>query len=241
MAKKSKKELTKKVKEVEEPLVELEEDQSSSSFEAIFEKYKAYIYGALAVIVLGIAGVLYYQYNMRQQNVEAEREMFRAVQYFEADSFALALNGNGVNYGFYDIVDEYSGTSSANLANYYIGVILLSQDSAQVEEGIEYLEAFDKPSGSILSASAYRALGFAYEDLGEYDRAASQFESAARAFDEDNEFVTPELLIHAGRNYESAGKLDKARSTYLRVKEQFPLSTEGINIEKYLGRVSESQ
>jgi hypothetical protein len=43
--------------------------------------------------------------------------MFQAVYYFEADSLDKALNGDGNNLGFLEIIDEYSVTDAANLAN----------------------------------------------------------------------------------------------------------------------------
>jgi hypothetical protein len=53
--------------------------------------------------------------------------MFQAVRYFESDSLNLALNGDGNNLGFLQIVEDYSGTKAGNLANYYAGVIYLKQ------------------------------------------------------------------------------------------------------------------
>ncbi len=40
---------------------------------------------------------------------------------FESDSMDLALNGNGANYGFLDIIDEYGSTPAGNSAHYYAG------------------------------------------------------------------------------------------------------------------------
>ena len=43
----------------------------------------------------------------------------------ESDSlFRLALNGGEGKYGFLDIVDEYSGTKAANLANYSLACLI---------------------------------------------------------------------------------------------------------------------
>lgn len=239
MAKPRKKDQKKPVEEIEPQLTNLEEEEASFSYEKFFLKYRQYILGAAGAVVLIVSGIIFYQFYIGQQDSEAHREMFRAVQYFEADSFALALNGDGTYFGLYDIEDEYSGTEAANLAKYYIGIILLNQDSADVEGGIEYLESFNKPSNSILSTAAYSALGFAYEDLGEFEKAARQFELGLSVFGEDNEYLAPTLLLNAGRNYEQAGDFSNARNAYLRIKEEYPLSTEGVSIDKYLGRISE--
>jgi len=64
-----------------------------------------------------------------------------AQKYFEQDSLNKALNGDGQNPGFLDIIDEYSMTNASNLANYYTGLIFLKQGKYQ--DAINYLEKFD--------------------------------------------------------------------------------------------------
>jgi len=51
--------------------------------------------------------------------------MFFAEQYFEKDSLKLAMNGDGTNPGFIQIIDEYGSTKSGNLARYYLGICYL--------------------------------------------------------------------------------------------------------------------
>ena len=58
---------------------------------------------------------------MTTKENEAKAQMWMAEQYFERDSFNLALNGDGNYLGFLDIIEEYGITKSANLANYYYG------------------------------------------------------------------------------------------------------------------------
>ena len=52
--------------------------------------------------------------------------------------FNLAFNGGEGKYGFLDIVDEYSGTKAANLANYSIGMSYLNLK--EYGNAIMYLE-----------------------------------------------------------------------------------------------------
>src|SRR6187431_27375 len=64
------------------------------------------VVGVAAVILIGVAGYFAFNYYKNNQNAEAQKEMFQAVYYFEADSLDKALNGDGNNLGFLDIADE---------------------------------------------------------------------------------------------------------------------------------------
>ena len=53
----------------------------------------------------------------------------------------LGLEGAEGKYGFLDISTQFSGTKSANIANYYAGVSYLKLK--EYEKAIEYLSKFD--------------------------------------------------------------------------------------------------
>ncbi|MEM7370641.1 MAG: tetratricopeptide repeat protein [Bacteroidota bacterium] len=214
---------------------EIEIEEESRSLDTFIQENSKLLLVGLGVIALLVVGYLFYLNNLGQQNLEANTEMFRAVKEFERDSLDKALTGGGQFLGFEEIAEVYSGTEAANLATYYIGIIYLRK--GELETGIDYLESFSK-SDNMLSASAYMAMGFAEEDLGNSAKAASHFEKAARTPDE-NDSTTPTMLLNAGRNYEAAGQLSKALNLYEEIKEEYPLSSEGINIDKNIGRVSQ--
>lgn len=224
-----------KARAKETEAVEVEIEEESKSLDTIIQENSKLLLVGLGVIALLVVGYLFYLNNLGQKNLEANTEMFRAVKEFERDSLDKALNGGGQFLGFEEIADVYSGTEAANLATYYIGIIYLRK--GELETGIEYLESFSK-SDNMLSSSAYMAMGFAEEDLGNSSKAAGHFERAARIPGE-NESTTPAMLLHAGRNYEAAGQAGKALSLYEEIKEEYPQSSEGINIDKYIGRVSQ--
>ncbi|MEM8897095.1 MAG: hypothetical protein AAGC85_03285, partial [Bacteroidota bacterium] len=74
-----------KVEDLEEVFEEVEEQ--SSSITDLIENNRTLLIGLGVVIVAAVAGVLFYQYNLQSKNNDANRELFRAIQYFEADSF----------------------------------------------------------------------------------------------------------------------------------------------------------
>ena len=53
----------------------------------------------------------------------------------------------------------------------------------------------------------------------------------------DNDFTTPVYLMKAGNLYETMGKYDDALTAYKKVKEKYPESNEGRQIDKYIARV----
>lgn len=231
-----------RAKEVE--VEDIEEVERRLTTEDFFSKYKNFIYGALALIVLGTAGFILMESQRKANDARAGAEMFRAVQFFETDSFQVALNGKPGQFdGLLYIEEEYGSTDAGNLARYYIGISYLrlagqADDQQNLEEGIRYLKSFDK-GDNLLSVAAYMALGFAHEDLdpAEPEEAAAYFEKAASAVGA-NDQTTPEMLFHAGRNYEAAGQPAKALKLYKRIKNEFPTSSTAATIDKYIGRVS---
>ncbi|MEO0472003.1 MAG: tetratricopeptide repeat protein, partial [Bacteroidota bacterium] len=106
-----------------------------------------------------------------------------------------------------------------------------------IDDGVDYLQSVSA-GDNMLGMSTAMALGFAYEEQGDHEKAASTFESAAN-IPAENDQTSPTMLFNAGRNYELAGNLSKARSLYQKIKEVYPNSSEGLRIDKYLGRVSE--
>ncbi|MEL6594111.1 MAG: tetratricopeptide repeat protein [Bacteroidota bacterium] len=217
----------------EEVIVEEVEGQASIN-DFITQNQNLLIVGGLIVLAV-VAGLVYMFSNQGSANEQANADMFKAVYYFEQDSMYKALNGDGVNYGFLDVIEDHSGTSTANAAKYYAGVAYIKL--GQVEDGIEMLESVST-SANTLGLSTYTALGFAYEETGDFGKAASNFEKAATTpAKSDN--TTPLFWQKAGENYEANGDISKARKLYQQIKDEYPLSQQGQQIDKYLGRVAE--
>ena len=56
---------------------------------------------------------------------KAQAALFKGQEYFEADAYAQALNGDSIGFaGFVKVADEYSGTKAANLAKSLYGSLL---------------------------------------------------------------------------------------------------------------------
>ena len=224
--------MAKKSKEAEKDEVIVDVEEVYSKTEDFINTNQNAIIGAIGVIVAVIVG--FYAYNkvyLGPLEEEAHGQMFMAEQYFQKDSFELALNGDGNYLGFLDIADEYTSTSAGNLAHYYAGVCYLR--TGDYETAIEELNDFDG-AGEMLGAVALGATGDAYMELGEVAEALNYYEKAVAA--SENDFTTPVYLQKAGFAAEKGGNFDKAIDYYTQVKENFPTSNEGRNAEKFIAR-----
>lgn len=185
----------------------------------------------ILAVILGIVGV-YLAYNrfiLEPKEFEAQSQIFRAEQYFEQDSFLLALEGDGDAYGFIDIIDEYGITNTGNLAHYYAGICYLRLN--EYEDAIEHLKKFDS-NDKIVSLVAMGAIGDAYVELDDLDEAISFYEEATSKH--KNEFITAIYLKKLGLTYEETENYKKALAAYEKIKREFPNSEEARDIDKYI-------
>jgi len=215
--------------------IETVENVLSRSEQFIEDNQK--IITTIVVIIIAIVGAYlgYKKFYLKPLEEEAQSQMFVAAQYFERDSFNLALNGD-VNYpGFLSIIDDYSATKSANLANYYAGISYLHM--GQFEDAIDYLEAFNA-NDKMLKPISLGAIGDANMELGNKEEAVCFYVKAANT--SVNDFTTPIYLMKAGQAYELIGDYKSALKIYNQIKEQHKKSAEGRVIEKYITRAEKN-
>jgi tetratricopeptide (TPR) repeat protein len=200
-------------------------------FEENYGKKSAIGLALVLILILGYFG--YKQYIHDPKEKQASEAMFRAEEYFRADSIRLALNGDAVNAGFAKIITRYSGTKAADLAGFYAGSCYLKL--GDFNNAVKYLKDF-KTSADQVQAKAYGLLGDAYSELNKKDEAAEQYKKAGTYFDQD-EVISPEYLFRAGYLYESMGKSQDAIAMYQLIKTKYPGSPRGFDIDRYLARL----
>ena len=91
----------------------------------------------MVVAVLAFFGVKKYYLEPREKDAQAA--IYHAEQYFENDNFTTALNGDGNYLGFVDVINDFGGTKTANLAKYYAGVCCLN--TGDFSKAVEYLKS----------------------------------------------------------------------------------------------------
>ena len=156
--------------------------------------------------------------------------MFPAEANFRAQEYALALNGDGNVLGFAQIAKEY-GSKAGKSVYLYAGICELQLGN--YESALSYLKKYNGKD-AILAARALGCQGDAYVGLEKYKEALSSFEKAAAKT--DNIFAAS-YLLKAGIVCEELGNKEKALSFYKKIKDQYPQSIEGYEVDKYISRI----
>jgi tetratricopeptide (TPR) repeat protein len=183
------------------------------------------VIGVLVVIIL--AFFAFQRFYLLPKEHTAQEQMFMAQKYFNQDSLSLALNGDGINPGFLDIINDYKWTQSANLAHYYAGIIYVKQGEYQA--AIDHLEDFDTDD-VLVQSMAYGAIGDSYMELGKTEKAIDYYKKAADVG--ENELTSPAFLMKAGWACEINGDYKKAVEAYKEIKDKYPRSQEAREIDK---------
>jgi len=215
-------------------------DETASKTEDFVAKNQKYIFiiiGLVALIVLGSLG--YKEFIAQPKQTAAMNDMFQAQKYFdeavngtEKDSlYNLALNGGEGKFGMLDIIEEYSGTPSANLASYYAGTSYLRLKD--YKNAVAHLSNF-KSEDEILAPLAKGNIGDAFVQLNQPEDALGYYEEAAEM--RNNEYTTPMYLFKAGSIALDLGKHDKALSYFKRIKDDYSNSTEAGKVDVFIGK-----
>ena len=205
-----------------------------SKTEEFFTKNRTIVYVAVTILAVVVAVIFGYKYYATTQDDLAQSDMFQAVFYFESDSLDKALNGDGNNYGFLEIIDEYSVTKAANLAHYYAGVIYLKQ--GDYSSAIDYLGKF-KGGDYLVESRTYSLIGDAHMEMGNYDDASRSYERAAN--NNGNKEFSPVYLEKAALAHENNGDLRSALRCYEMILEDYHDAEDAIiqNAKKHQARL----
>ena len=219
-------------KESSEPKANVAE--AISKTDEFFEKNKktiGYVAGGIAVVALLIFAWYYLLYSPKKR--EAVNQLYTAEHYFALDSFNLALNGDGNFLGFAQIIDKY-GTKAGQAVYFNAGIC--NYRLGEYDKAIELLKKYNT-NDNIMKARAKAMIGNALVDKGEVAQAIPFFEEAAQI---SNNIFSAAYLKSAGICYEELGQFNKALDAYNKIKNQFPNSPEGVEIDKYISRAEAS-
>ncbi|MCC9041495.1 tetratricopeptide repeat protein [Myroides sp. M-43] len=215
-------------------------DQGANRMESWVVRNQKVIFGlvgAVALVTLGYVG--YDKLIVEPKNDDAANEMFQAQSYYNnalmdstaKDSlFALALNGGEGKLGFLGIIENYSGTQSANLAQYYAGTAYLNK--GEFTKAIEHLEKF-KGNDAVIAPLALGAIGDAFSELGQQKEALEYYQKAAAK--QKNDFTTPRFLNKAGLIALEMGNKEEALKNFNEIKNNFQGSVEYRGVDALIG------
>lgn len=219
--------------------------ESANNKEDFFLKFKKQIIIGVVAILLVVAGaILYNAYVAGPREDKASTAIAKGEQYFNAEQFDKALNGDGAGYvGFVKIASDYSSTDAGNLANLYAGLSYFNL--GKYTEAVTYLEKFSTKGDAMVSPTATAALANAYAQTGNVDKTISTLKKAAdmadSKADDVNNSISPTFLLQAGKLLESQNKKDEALKLYQDIKKKYVNSSlvQSSEIDKYIERVSE--
>ena len=235
-----------------------EVQDSLNKNEAFIVKYKKAIIAGVILLFVIVAGFLSFRSCQSKKMDEASTKLATAQAQFNdvvpaesmmADSllqqqYELMLNGDTKTAvtGFLKVAKDYSSTKAGNLANLYAG--LCYADMGKWKEAAEYLDKFDGKGDVMISPAAMGALGNAYANLGQTDKAVETLKEAAEKA--DNMTVSPGLYIQAGEILESQNKTAEALKMYEAAKKYIDLmpmevqqGMQRMNIDAYIERASQ--
>lgn len=218
-------------KETKEELQQEKIQETVSKTETFLNENKNTIYTAVAVVLVIAASILCYQkFYLQPKKAEAAAQMYPAEAAFAAQNYEVALKGDGNNLGFEQIIDEY-GSKASQAATLYAGICEFNLGN--FESAITYLKKY-KGTDEILTARAAACIGDAYVGLEDYKTALGYFEKAAGVIDN---IYAATYLLKAGEVCEALGNKDKALKFYKQIKEKYPQTMEGYDIDKYISRI----
>lgn len=206
--------------------------------EQFWQKNSKVILSVLIAAVLIVGGYFVYQnYFRNPEELKAAEAMWKAEDYYRNDSARLALNGDGANAGFLRIMSRYSGTKAASLAKFYAGACYVKL--GDFNNAIKQLKDY-KTDDKLLEVRATGLLGDSYAESGKKNEAVTEYRKAGTLFPDDN-FNSPEYLFRAGLLYQDLGKNKDAIEVFKIIKDKYPSSERGAEIDKYLARLGEIQ
>lgn len=226
--------MSKKNKEnVKEEAIALDETLTKS--EAFIEKNLKTLLIALAAIAVIVIGFFLWNNHKKGVEKEAQNAIYKSQALFAQQQFESALNGDGQgNIGFLKVIDQYSGTKTANLAKLYAG--LCYSQIGKTDDAIKMIESFDTKDDQMISPAALGALGNFYIEKGQNEKGIETLLSAAKKA--NNNTLSPLYLMQAAQVYESLNQNDKAVELYKQIKDNYKNSQLYQDIDKYIERAT---
>ena len=187
--------------------------------EFVLKNKKTFIAVILAIIIVAGLNALGVFSPESNENNDANQAIAN-IEYkvFDGDT-EKALNGDEFNIGLLEIINAYEGTTAANKAHLYAGIIYAKDK--QYEEAISHLEKYIG-SDNIIAAKAKQTLGNCYSHTGDLNKAIKLVLEAAEGA--NNIAVTPTCLRDAAAMYEAQGNTAEAMKLYNRIKNEYPNS-----------------
>lgn len=217
------------------PSAEESVENALNATEQFLEKnQKKLVYSVVAIFVIAAIGFSYNQFYRKPLKEDAMAQSFIAEREFANDNFEVALNGDGNNLGFNQIIKEYGSAAPASV-HFYVGICNLHLGN--FEEAISALKKY-KGEDPIMNARAIANIGDAYAGMQKNKEALSNYLKAAQTA--DNIFAAG-YMLKAAIMHEELSNPKEAIKLYQEIKVKYPQSAEAMDADKYIARLETEQ
>ena len=225
--------MAKKIKASDPTQAEKNVGEILSKTDQFLDKHlRSLLIGIGAVILIVLGTISFRQWYSIPKEKEAQAAMFPGQMYYANQQWEIALNGNEIDYiGFEGIIDEFGGTSTANLAKAYAG--LSHYQLGDYETALKYLKSY-RGKEKLFAAQVAGAIGDCKVNLGQAKEAISDFTKAAEKA--NSPLFSPIYLNKAALAQESLGNYKEALALYNTIKTKYPESNEANSVDKYIER-----
>lgn len=194
------------------------------------------------ILALFLLAALIYGYRAMIVAPRAEKAaamIAQAQSRFESETpdYELALLGDANGAGFLEVIEQFGGTSSGNLAKHYAGICYLR--TGDLENAAAYLAKFSPVSGipgAIINAQNFGLQGDVAVEQQDYAKAVKFYNKAVKA--SDNNLTAPMYLRKAALAEQALGNAAQAAALLERLLASYPMSMEAREAEKLLGGVN---
>ena len=193
---------------------------------------KGFLFGVVILVVVVVGYIAYSNLYAKPKEAEAQKQVYFAELQFGKDSFNVALNGDGNNLGFLQIMEDFSGTKIANLSRFYAGVCY--RELGDFDKAIALLDSYSLED-DMIAPVALGTLGDCYVEKGDVEKGVS-FYSKAISY-RSNTLAVPIFLLRRGLLYEANAKKTEALADYQMIKDLYPKSPQALEIDKFIERV----
>ena len=190
------------------------------------KKLKMTTYVAGGILLLAFVFFAYRQFIWKPANDDSKNSYWIGLNYAAKDSTNLAIDEFGM------AVNEYDGKIGGEVAQFLLGRQYMEQ--GDFEAALDELGSV-KVKDTYLSAMVVKLQADCYSELKDYEKAANLYLEAAEI--NPNENTTPEVLFAAGQCAEAINNFEKALECYQKIKDEYPSTSKGMSIEKYIARV----
>jgi len=200
----------------------------------LYSTYKQnFIIGGIAVIIIAAAAFFYSQ-QKSSNNERANIELSRVIPVFDNGMYLEAIQGNPTAkiIGLKKIVADYGNSENGEIAKVY-----LAHAYSYLGKVDDALKNYEDYSGNndLFKAAAFAGEAACYESKKDNEKAAELYRKASSVSEENA--LNPQYLLFAGIDLIKVKKNSEAKEILERIKKDYPTSTSGREVDRYLSQV----